>query len=152
MDATVKSQKNYNLIQEKLDRIIGMLGSQRTLHLLESFINKTTLSVDEPYKIKLITDFVMELAVKGFDLKAEHFLTSGVREYRDARMCCFHLLRKYTGTTFSKIGLAFQRSERIVTYGFEVIESRLAFEKGNAAFNRHYRQLESTLIEFIGKL
>ena len=147
-----KSTKDYKHLQTNLDKVIGKIGLERTIYLTESFIKNTAVSFNETEKIKMISRFLSNLAIETFELEAESFYISVVREYRDARMCCFHLLRKYTGDTFSKIGLGFQRSERCVSYGFNVVEERLSASKSFTEFVGKYSLLESKLLEFIGKL
>ena len=146
------SANNYSQLQESIDKVIGKIGLRRTKYLLDSFINNTTISQGEREKIKMVTQYLVSLTAKVFDLKEELFIISTVREYRDARMCCFHLLRKYTGDTYPKIGLYFNCSARIVMYGCFAVEDRLAMPKGNSKFVANYTLLESKLIEFIGKI
>ena len=149
---TETSPNSYNKLQSSIDKVIGKIGLQRTIYLIDSFICNTTVTQNEQEKIKMITQYLVSLAVKVFELESELFYISNVREYRDARMCCFHLLRKYTDDTYSKIGLSFSCSERIVMYGYSKSEERLSIPKGNAKFVANYTLLESKLIGFIGKI
>lgn len=143
---------NYNQLQDSIDKVIGKIGLRRTKYLLDSFIDNTTVNQGEREKIKMVTQYLVSLTAKVFELKEELFFVSTVREYRDARMCCFHLLRKYTEDTYPKIGLNFNCSARIVMYGCFAVEDRLAVPKGNAKFVGNYTLLESRLIDFIGKI
>ncbi|MBS1635386.1 MAG: hypothetical protein JST26_05640 [Bacteroidetes bacterium] len=152
MDISKKTTDDYHRLQSGIDKVIGKIGLQRTIFLLDSFINNTTITQNEQEKIKMVTSYLVNLAVRVYDLNAELFYISQERSYRDARMCCFHLLRKYTDDTFSKIGLSFGCSERSVIYGHTVSEERLSMPKGNMAFVANYTLLESKLIEFIGKI
>lgn len=143
---------NYNQLQDSIDKVIGKIGLRRTKYLLDSFIDNTTVTQNEREKIKMVTQYLVSLTIKVFELKEYPFFISTVREYRDARMCCFHLLRKYTEDTYPKIGLNFNCSARIVMYGCFTVDDRLAMPKGNSRFVANYTLLESKLIEFIGKI
>lgn len=143
---------DYGHLQTSIDKVIGKIGLHRTICLLDSFICNTTVTKNEQEKIKMITQYLVNLAIRVFELDAELFYISNVRSYRDARMCCYHLLRKYTDDTFSKIGLSFQCSERIVMYGYSISDERLSMPKGNTRFVSNYTLLESKLIDFIGKI
>lgn len=147
-----KTPSDYTQLQSSIDKVIGKIGLQRTVFLLENFTNNLTVRVGEQEKIKLVNQFLINLAIHVFELEAELFFLSDVREYRDARMCCYHLLRKYTGDTFARIGLAFQCSQRAVSYGYAVAGERLEMPKGHPVFASKYTLLESHIIEFIGKL
>ncbi len=147
-----RKQNDYQFLQRSLDKVIGKIGVQHTISLLNSFITNTTITQTQQEKIKMVTHYLVNLAVQVYELDTEMFYISNVRSYRDARMCCFHLLRKYTDDTFSKIGLTFQCSERAVIYGHTAAEERLSMPKGNMPFVANYTLLESKLIEFLGKI
>ena len=143
---------NYLELQQTIDKVIGKIGLENTKTLLDGFINNTEIKQTERDKIAMISHYLVSSAVKVFELKEELFYTSRVREYRDARMCCFHLLRQYTQDSFPKIGLFFNQKARIVMYGFFVLEDHLAMPKGNSKLVAKYRLLQSLLVEFIGKI
>lgn len=147
-----KVTDNYNHLQASIDKVVGKIGLQQTIILLDSFINNTAIAAGEQEKIKMVTQYLVNLATQVYDLDTDLFYVSHERSYRDARMCCFHLLRKYTDDTHAKIGLSFQCSERAVRYGHTVTEERLSVPKGNMPFIANYRLLESKLIDFIGKI
>jgi len=147
-----ETPNDYNLLQSSIDKVIGKIGLQRTITLLNSFITNTSTTKNEQEKIKMVTGYLVNTAIRVYELSDDLFYTSNIRGYRDARMCCFHLLRKYTDDTFSKIGLSFRCSERSVIYGCNISEERLSMPKGNMPFVAKYNLLESKLIEFMGKL
>jgi hypothetical protein len=142
----------YIQLQASIDEVVGKIGLNKTICLLNSFISNTSVSQNDGEKIKMITHYLVSVAIKVFDLRDDIFYVSAVREYRDARMCCFHLLRKYTEDTYPKIGLNFNCSARIVMYGCITVDDRLAVPKGNGKFVANHGLLESKLIEFIGKI
>ena len=149
---TSNSGPNYSKLQASIDEVIGKIGLDKTILLLNSFISNTAVSQSDGEKIKMITQYLISIAIKVFDLREDLFYISAIREYRDARMCCFHLLRKYTEDTYPKIGLNFKCSARIVMYGCVTVEDRLYVPQGNGKFVANYGLLESKLIEFIGKI
>jgi hypothetical protein len=144
--------KTYTELQTSLDKVIGKIGVERTKYLLDTFINNTTIKHNEREKIKMMSQYLISLAIKVFELEEPIFFISAITEYRDARYCCFHLLRKYTQDSYPKIGLTFQSSSRIVMYGCTATDERLNFPKVHAKFIHHYTLLESRLIEFISKI
>lgn len=150
--STITPAADYGSLQHSIDQVIGKIGLQRTIFLLDSFINNTTLRQNDSEKVQLLTHYLVNEAIHAFDLNTGLFYVCGERSYRDARMCCFHLLRKYTDYTFSKIGLNMHCSERTVMYGNTVAEQRLCVPKGNPVFTSRYTLLESKLIEFISKV
>ena len=64
----------------------------------------------------------------------------------------FSFITQVPGDTFPKIGISFQCSERTVAYGYGKAAEYLAVPKGNTKFVSKYMQVESVLVEFIGKL
>lgn len=144
--------KTYTELQLSIDKVIGKIGVERTIHLLDTFIQNTTITQNEQEKIKMISQYLISLAIKVFELNESIFFSSSVTEYRDARYCCFHLLRKYTKDSYPKIALMYSSSSRVVMYGCSVTEERLNFPKVHSRFMRNYGLLESKLIEFISKI
>lgn len=144
--------KDYNTLQRSIDKVVGKIGLQKTIHLLESFISNTSIKQSGQEKSRMIAQYVIGIAIKEYDLQEELFFVSYIREYRDARMSCFHLLRKYTEETQPKIGLAFQCSERTVEYGCGKTAERLAVPQGNTKFVANYMAIEAKLVDFIGKI
>jgi len=150
--STTTSTQDYNKLQDSLDKVIGKIGLQRTILLLDGFIHNTRITQTEREKIKMVTQYVVNISIQVFDLREDIFLISNIREYRDARMCCIHLLRKYTDDSFAKIGLAFQCGDRIAAYGYAAAEDRLSMPKGNIKFVSNYTVIESKLIDFVGRI
>jgi hypothetical protein len=150
--SSFSTAKTYTELQLSIDKVIGKIGVERTIHLLDCFIQNTTITQNEQEKIKMISQYLISLAIKVFELNESIFFSSSVTEYRDARYCCFHLLRKYTKDSYPKIALMYSSSSRIVMYGFTVTEDRLNFPKVHSKFTRNYALLESKLIEFISKI
>ena len=146
------TSKIYTELQLSVDKVIGKIGVEKTIHLLNTFIHNTTISQNEQEKIKMISQYLISLAIKVFELNSAIFFSSNVTEYRDARYCCFHLLRRYTKDSYPKIALMYSSSSRIVMYGCTVTEERLNFPKVHSKFTHRYGVLESKLIEFISKI
>ena len=146
------SAKNYNTLQASIDKVIGEIGLDKTVSLLESFIDNAAECVGSEVKIKLVTQYLVTAVCDIFSLNEAKLMSSPMRDYRDGRMCCFHLLHKYTSDSYVKIGLAFHTNDRIVRYGVNKTAERLEYPKGNAVFTQNYNAMESRLIAFISKL
>ena len=147
-----KTEGIYGQLQACLDKVVNKLGPERTTFLLESFIANTTLKENEKGKIKFVLDFLVSKAIELFALEEPLFYDCDIRAYRDARMACFHLLKKYTNDTFSKIGLSFRCSERVVAYGYHTVDERLKVPKFYQDFAGKYVILEAAIINFISNI
>lgn len=143
---------DYSELQKTIDKVIGKIGLTRTTFLLETFIDNTSITHKEGEKIKMVAHYVSSLAIKVFELDEDIFYVNTSREYRDARMCCYHLLRKYTSNTFTKIGLFFHCGSRVVARAYETAEGRLSMVRSNKAFNSKYTLIESRLLDFMGHI
>ena len=144
--------KDYNTLQSTIDKVVGKIGLGHTIELLETFIGNTSIKHSTPEKIKLLSHYIITLAIQHFDLSEQLFFVNAKQEYRDARMCCFYLLRKYTQDSYPKIGLAFRTSERTVEYGCAKVSERIEAPKGNAGFVARFIAIETGLLEFITKI
>lgn len=143
---------NYENLQQSIDKVIGKLGLQRTIALLDSFVGKMSIKPDETEKVKLITGYLVSTAIKCYDLNEQEFYSSKIREYREARMICYHLLRKYLEYSYPKIAKAFKQKERIVMHFYHRAEEFLSVPQFYKPFVQKYTAIENQLIEFIGKL
>jgi hypothetical protein len=140
----------YARLQGMIDKVVGKIGLDRTNKLLENFLGEKPQPLqNNQARAKMITDYVIGLAVELFELDMAYLFVSEQREYRDGRMCCFHLLKKYTTDSYARIGLSFQCSERSVMYGRTKTDEHLEFPKGNPDFVNRYNLMESRLIDFM---
>ena len=44
--------QNYNSLQKSIDKVVGKIGLNKTIHLLESFINNTYIKHTQQEKVK----------------------------------------------------------------------------------------------------
>jgi len=143
---------DYTKLQQKLDWVIGKIGLCRTIKLIEGFISNTSLGINDSEKFKLIATYIIDQSIQIFDLKAENFYKSKIREYRDARMACYHLLKLYTDCSYAKIGESFDQRKRNVLYYCQKCDEQLSIPQFYEVFAHRYQLLENRTIEFIAKL
>lgn len=143
---------DYNDLQRCLDKVVGKLGLQKTIRLLDSFIDNAAITLPENSRFRLLTEYVISCAIKVFDLKAEEFFTSRKLEYREARMVCYSLIKKYTDSTYPKIAELFGQNERRVLYFTVKVQDRLSLPEYYREFIIRHDAVERKVIEFIGKL
>ena len=145
----------YTDLQKIVDEMVGKHGLQDTVTILQVFAHNSKLNVSEKgYKLKKITDHVIEQSILLFDLKKTPFYTSTIPEYRQARMACFHILKEYTGSSYAKIGEHFNRSLDSIYYYYhecqQILDSRhLNLHKD---FVDKYSHLQKSTINFIAEL
>lgn len=141
---------DYRELQDTIDKVIGLIGLAETKSLLNSFIGNIPLK-DEHEK-KLIVPYIISVSIEVFQLNEKEFLICNESDYRDARYCCFHLMHKYTHSTFSKIARIFNHSDRQVSYGYKVAEERLAIPRFHTEFVTNYKRIESNLARVLAKM
>lgn len=143
---------NYSTLQENLDEVIGKIGLCRTIELVKSFINNCSIDVNETEKFKLIAAYIISQTIDVFDLNEKEFYTSRIREYREARMACFHLLKQYTDCSYAKIGEPFQQKKRNIIYFCQKCNDMLSIPEFFEVFVNRYKTLENRIMLFISKL
>lgn len=143
---------NYNILQERIDHIIGRFGLPKTLTLLNNFIDQTTLPVGATEKVKLTSQYLITQSIEIFELQEKQFFTSTIQEYREARMACFHLIQKFTGASCPRIAEQFGINSRSVRYSLERCRERLSVAFYYKDFVRRYETLEQRAMQFIAKL
>lgn len=146
------SATNLQQLQAVLERVVGKLGMEKTAQLLESFDNNSSLNMDELEKVKLLTAFIISQSISIFNLEESEFYSSEIREYREARMVCYHILHIYTKCSYAKIGEIFGRKKRNVLYFCQKCRELLSVPQFYREFVEKHEQLDKCTIEFIGKL
>lgn len=147
-----KTNYNYHDLQEHIDKLLGKFGLQKTVEVINSLASNTQLTASEEEKSKLLLVFIISQSIEVFDLKEENFYSSTVQEYREARMCCYYLLKKYTDCSYAKIGESFNQSKRAVLYNYHKCDEILSIPQFYKAFVEKYKSLENNTINFIAKL
>ena len=149
----VKGQDfSYKDLQESIDQVIGKIGLNKTIFLVDSFIQATTIPVEQTHKVKIISQFLIVQGVDVFELNHDDFFSSKIPEYREARIACFHLIKKYTGCSYSKLGEHFGLTKRSMMYSCERCKDRLSVPFFYKSFNEKYEILENRTIQFISKI
>ena len=66
--------KDYNTLQTSIDKVVGKIGLQKTIHLLESFISNTSIKQSGQEKSRMIAQYVIGIAIREYDFSQSAFL------------------------------------------------------------------------------
>lgn len=143
---------DYTDLQKGVDELVGRYGLKKAVELLQHLSKNTKIPVNDTYRLKLITDYVISECLAEFNLEADQFQTSTVREYREARMACYHLLKKYTDSSYSRIGEHFNWPIHTIYYFCQKCTEMISLAEYYKPFNNKYKSLEESTISFIAKL
>ena len=146
------TESNYHDLQERIDILIGKFGLHKTIEVIDSLTNNTALTTKDKEKTKLLLIFLISQSIEVFDLKEENFYSSPVQEYREARMSCYFLLKKYTDNSYAKIGESFKQSKRAILYHYHKCDEILSIPQFYKPFVEKFKILENNTINFIAKL
>lgn len=153
MDSQMKKeQPDYIDLQQSVDTLIGKFGLVKTIEVINNLTGNTQLQSSDTQKVKLLLVFVISQSIEIFNLQESQFKESTVQEYRDARMACYFLLKKYTDTSYAKIGENFNQSKRAVMYNYHKCDEILSIPQFYKPFVERYKMLENNVINFIAKL
>ncbi len=147
-----KTKVNYQQLQHRIDILVGKFGLEKTIEIMDSLSNNTDLKTLDDEKVKLLQTYLISQSIEIFDLEMKDFYTSMVPEYREARMSCYYLLRKYTDISFSSIGKRFKHSKRAVLYHYQKCVDILSIPEYYDTFIKRLQMLENNSINFIAKL
>jgi len=146
------SPADYATLQKRIDAMVGQIGLCNTIRMLEGMMADSSLDVPQEEKYRLISEFIITQSIQVFDLKKEDFFTSKIREYRDARTACYHLLKVFTGKSYAKIGETFNQKKRNILYSYQKCEDMLSIPHIYQVFNDKYSTLEHRITQFIARL
>ena len=141
---------DYHRLQQSLDKVLGKLGLEQTIRLLDNLIVEARSGKKKKQRNSLIEACLKDAAVEAFDLEEEQFFSSKEREYREARMACYHLLKKYLDYSYPRIAKKYDLSERMALYYCKKVEEELLDLPGcHPVFTARYREMEAQLLQFI---
>lgn len=143
---------NYNDLQLRIDKVIGKIGLSKTINLLEGFIGNSSMTVGGNSKVKVIAAYFISKSVEVFELKERKFYISREPKYSEARMACFHLLKKHSQYSYSNIGDAVGLKKRTILYYHNKCKDILSIPHFYQPFLEKYDLLENCAIDFISKL
>ncbi|WP_242446434.1 hypothetical protein [Nonlabens agnitus] len=67
-------------------------------------------------------------------------------------MACYFLLKKYTDTSYAKIGESFKQSKRAVMYNYHKCDGIFSIPSFYKPFVANLQVLENNVVNFIAKL
>lgn len=146
------SKLNYADLQKSVDELVGKHGLEKAVHIIRHFSSNAKIPVADSHRLKLITDYIISQCITLFDLDAKQFNSCTIREYREARMACYHLLKKYTDCSYSRIGQRFGWKLHTVFYFCQKCDEILSLPQFYKSFADKYSSLEGNTINFISKL
>lgn len=139
-------------LQQVVNDLVHQVGLPQAVQLLEGLCDQTTFSVNAMEKTRCIYGFIMARSIQVFDLEEPKFLTSEVAEYRQARMACYHLIKRYANISYTRIGELFGRNKRSVMYFHQKAEELLSVPKFYRGFTERHGILEKATLTFMAKL
>lgn len=147
-----KEGYNYSDLQSNIDTLIGKYGLTRTVKILLCYTEKSKIKITTPNHVKNLKLYIISQCIIIFDLKSSEFLKSQKKEYREARMICYHIIKKYTKNSFDIIAEDFKQTKRCITYNYQKLEEILTVPKSYAAIVTKYTTLEATVLSYISSL
>lgn len=143
---------SYVDLQRSIDALVGRHGLERAIHIIEHFSRGAKIPVSKNHRIKLITDYIVSQCIDIFDVDAASFHTSTVAEYREARMACYHLIKKLTDISYGRIAERFGWPLHTVYYFYHKCDEMLSIPQFYKSFAEKYNSLEQSAIGFISQL
>lgn len=142
--------EDLNSLQQAVNNWVKLWGIEDTIKYMNNVYKNSTLKASNVKQKKLIVDFIKLKSIEVFDLDESYFLTSIMPEYKQARMVCYHLIRKHTKTSYPKLAEYFQNDERSVTYFHNLCNEWLEIPQFYKEFVKNYELIDGLIIEFKG--
>jgi len=135
-----------------LDQFVSKYGLSRSTNILNGFLQARKKEVWNSKHGKLVMDFVAAEAIEIYGID-EHQLVSGTdQDCRDARMCCYVVLKNYTEYSFTQIGAYFGRDKQHTAYYTYKLREVLTIPEYYRDLVARYIELEERFADFLGKL
>lgn len=145
--------KNYQDLQDTLDKVVGSIGLNNTIHLLGCFIGHLEKETDKPSRQQAINSFIIHRVAKEFDIDHNNMAESELTEYVNARTICYYLLYHYSGLSYRLIGEKFgNKPGHSVKYFVGKCADLISLPKANRLFYHRFTVVEQDLIHFLSQL
>lgn len=142
----------YADLQEGVDNLVFEFGLEQAIRMINSLYNNTTIIHKAARRRELIKDFIIDQSVLIFDLDKKDFFKNNVRQYREARMACYHILNRCVKDSHSRIAKAFDKKRGSIQYNICKCHEILSLPENYKDFLQKYKTLESRTIQFITNL
>ncbi|MCB0374789.1 MAG: hypothetical protein KDD04_02610 [Sinomicrobium sp.] len=142
----------YAALQEGVDNLVLEFGLPQAIRMIDGLYRNTTIIHKAARRYELIKDYIIGEAVLIFDLDEKDLFKNNIRECREARMACYHILSKYVKDSHSGIASAFGRKRSSVLYFIHKCNEILSLPENYKGFLEKYKALESATIRFITNL
>jgi hypothetical protein len=146
------SPLTYRDLQDVMDKVLSRFGLNKTIIVLQQLLDTKGIQSSQGDRVRMITYYVVSRCLVVFHLREDDFFSSRLKEYREGRMACYHILRKYTEGSYGRMAEQFGQSQRIILYFCHKCDDMLAIPQFNRTFIQRYNLLESDTLNFIAKL
>lgn len=145
-------RQNYAELQKGIDALIGRFGLTNTIKMISQLTSNGRIKKPNQQKIELLSTFIISESKEIF--KWDERDKNGIKKknYKDAKMACYHLLNKYSQMSYREIGSTFGQGKTAANYHIKKCEERLSIPKFYGSFVAQYNLLEQNIIYFIANL
>lgn len=143
--------KGYEELQNGIDRLISKFGITKTVQLIAQLSGTTTIP-SQKQKTALLITFVISESQKIFDWQDRGVKICDDNEYKEGRMACYHIFKKYTDLSYRQMGKHFDQGKRGVLYHVTKCEELLSIPNYHKLFVKKYRLLEEHTLHFIATI
>ncbi|WP_299243075.1 hypothetical protein [uncultured Aquimarina sp.] len=140
----------YADLQKGIDKLIHKFGVTKSAKLVNELLGYTSFRKNEKYKEQLIVAFITSESQQLFGCKGS--LKENSKEFKDARIAAYHLIKEYTGLSYKQLGKRFGQSKRAVIHHYNKCEELLSIPEFHKKFVETYQILEGRTIQFIANI
>lgn len=123
---------DLRLVQERIDQIIGQVGSKEFLNLLQIFVPGKEYSVEDKKRIYMFITHCVSMYYKiSNDNLLGHEEVNGRKtsKFNDERQVCYFLIKKHLKFTIQEIADVFEREKKRVHEGLKKMDYHMGNKK-----------------------
>ncbi len=147
-----KAGKEYSDLQQGIDQLIGEFGMPKTIQIIKQLSGSTKVKKQKKQWAKLIMTFVISEAFKTFEVEDTEPKNKLSKQYKEARMASYYILKQYTRLSYNQIGEYFGQQKYGVYYHITKCKEVLSIPQFHKSFVGQFQTLEERVIQFIAKI
>ncbi len=147
-----KKGKPYADLQLGVDRLISKFGISKTLRIMDHLLGNRTLQTSKKQKAQVLTAFIISESKRLYGCEEESLCNENSKEFREARMVAYYLIKKYTNMSYQELGKQFGQSKRAAIHHYQKCKDVLSIPQFHKDFVAIYDVLEENILQFIAKI
>ncbi|WP_025741929.1 hypothetical protein [Aquimarina pacifica] len=138
-------------LQEEIQALIQEFGMTSSIQMIRVLAKSAQRPLNRKQKAQMLTAYIISESQRQFSCEEIGSKIPVSKEFNDARMAAYYMIRKYQKMSHEKMGRPFGQSKRAVIHHYNKCKELLTVPQYYKEFMQRFNALEKSIIHFIAK-